>query len=61
MWSFLTPLLIGRATGGWRLFRAALLIILVGCVILGVIYATIVFRAIGNTPEKHHVQPHTSH
>ena len=61
MWSFLTPLLIGRATGGWRFFRAAFLIIMIGCMIVGFIYAAIVFRAVSNMPEKQHVQPHSSH
>ena len=37
MWTFLAALLIGRATGGWRYMRAALLITLIGCVIVGLI------------------------
>jgi len=59
--SILTPFLIGRATGGWRYMRAILLLILVGCAFVGVIYAAIVFNAVRNTPENHHVQHSSSH
>ncbi|MGF7180437.1 hypothetical protein [Tunturiibacter psychrotolerans] len=61
MWSFLAALLIGRATGGWRYMRAALLITLIGCVIVGLIYAVVIFNAVGTTPEEHHVQHHSTH
>jgi len=60
MWFFLAPFLIGRATGGWRYMRAALLFMLIGCVIVGLIYAVVVFNAVRNTPEKRHVQQHIS-
>jgi hypothetical protein len=61
MWTFLAALLIGRATGGWRYMRAALLITLIGCVIVGLIYAVVIFNAVPNTPEEHHVQHHSTH
>jgi hypothetical protein len=60
MWSILTPLLIGRATGGWRYIRVVLAIVLMGCVIAGVIYAALIFNAVRSTPEKHHVQHNSS-
>jgi hypothetical protein len=60
MWTFLAALLIGRATGGWRYMRAALLITLIGCVIVGLIYAVVIFNAVRNMPEGHHVQHHSS-
>ena len=59
--SILTPFLIGRATGGWRYIRAILLLILIGCAIVGVIYAAIVFNAVRSTPENPHVQHSSSH
>ena len=59
--SILTPFLIGRAVGGWRYMRAILLLVLVGCAIVGVIYAVVVFNAVRNTPENQHVQPHSAH
>jgi hypothetical protein len=61
MSSILAPLLVGRAVGGWRYIRAALLIILFGCVIVGVIYAAVFFDAARNLPEKHHVQHNSAH
>jgi hypothetical protein len=60
MWSILTPLLVGRAIGGWRYIRVALLIILIGCAIAGLIYAMVIFNAALKTPEKHHVQHYSS-
>jgi hypothetical protein len=60
MGSFIAMLLIGRATGGWRYMRAALLVILIGAVIIGCVYAAIIFNAVRSTPENHHVQHHSS-
>jgi len=60
MWSILTPFLIGRATGGWRILRALLLLIVIGAAIAGVIYAAVVFNAVRNTPENHNVQHHSN-
>ena len=60
MWSFLAPLLIGRATGRWRYIRVALAIILVGCAIAGLVYAAVVFNAVLKTSENHHVQQYSA-
>jgi hypothetical protein len=60
MWSILTPLLIGRATGGWRYMRVLILLVLIGCLVAGLIYAAVIFNAVRNTPEKHHVQQHSA-
>ena len=61
MWSLFAAFLVGRATGGWRYMRAALLIILMACVVVGFIYAIAMFNAVRSTPEGHHVQHHSSH
>ena len=60
MWSFIAALLVGRATGGWKYMRAALIVIVIGCAIVGFIYAAVVFNAVRPTPEDHHVQHHSS-
>lgn len=60
MWSFLAPFFIGRAVGGWRYIRVALLVILIGCIIAGILYAVIVFNAVRSTPETHHVEHHST-
>ncbi len=60
MGSFFAALLIGRATGGWRYMRAALVVILIGGVIAGFIYADIIFNAVHSTPRNHHVEHHTT-
>jgi hypothetical protein len=60
MWSIITPFLVGRGTGGWRYIRVALLFILLACLLAGVIYALVVFKAIQNRPEDHHVQHHST-
>lgn len=60
MWTFITPFLIGRATGGWRYIRVVLAIIVIGCAVAGVIYAAVIFHAVSKTPEKHYVQHHSA-
>lgn len=61
MWSLLAPFLVGRAVGGWRYIRVVLMVMLLGCIIAGFIYAIVVFRAIQSRPEGHHVQHHSTH
>jgi hypothetical protein len=58
--SILTPLLIGRAAGGWRYIRVVLIVILIGCAVAGLVYAVVIFNAVRNTPERHHVEQHTT-
>ena len=58
--SILTPFLIGRAAGGWRYIRVVLLVILIGCVVAGIVYAVMVFNAVRTSPESRHVQHHSS-
>jgi len=41
--------------------RYSLLIVIVGCLIVGVIYAAVFFNAARNLPEKHHVQHYSAH
>lgn len=60
MWQLISAFLVGRAVGGWRYIRIALVVIVLGAIVAGVLYAVIVFNAVGNTPENHHVQHHSS-
>lgn len=60
MWQIISAFLIGRAVGGWRYMRIALLLVLLGCSIAGVFYAVAVFNAVRSTPETHHVHHHSS-
>ena len=60
MGSLIAAFLVGRATGGWRYMRVALLIIVIACVVAGFIYAIAMFNAVRSTPEGHHVQHHSS-
>jgi len=61
MWPILAPLLVGRGIGGWRYMRAALLIILFGSVIVGLIYAGIFFNSARHLQEKHDAQHNSAH
>ena len=36
-------------------------VIFVGCLVAGIVYAVVVFNAVRNTPESHHVQHHSTH
>lgn len=60
MWSMLSAFFIGRAVGGWRYIRIALLVILIACIIVGVLYAAVVFNAVHNASETRHVQHHSA-
>ena len=60
MWNFLFGFLFADATKGSRAFRAVLLLILVGSTVVGILYAVVVFNAVRNTPETHHVQHYSS-
>ncbi len=41
--------------------KALALVAVVICLLVGVLYAVIVFNAVRNTPETHHVQHRSSH
>ena len=61
MWQLISAFFIGRAVGGWRYMRIVLLVLLLGCLAVGFLYALVVFNAVRNTPETHHVQHQSSH
>ncbi len=50
-----------RKAGLGRPFGCMLLLILLGCVIAGAIYFAVVFHAIEQRSQGHHVQPHSAH
>jgi hypothetical protein len=35
-------------------------VVLIGCLIVGILYAVVVFDAVHSTPENHHVQHHST-
>ncbi len=49
-----------RRLGLTRPFRYLVLIVLLGCLVAGAIYATVVFRAVAERNQVPHVQPHSS-
>jgi hypothetical protein len=61
MWNFLKGMLIVRATGTARPVRIILLLVLIGSIVAGIIYAFVVFQAIRERSSGHHVQHHSSH
>lgn len=61
MFWFLVDVLALRRLGLSRPFRYLLLVIFFGCLIAGLLYAVVVFNAVRNSSEPHHVQHHSSH
>jgi hypothetical protein len=61
MFWFLFDVLTLRRLGLARPLRYAILIVLFGCLIAGVIYTTIFLNAARSLPEKHHVQHISAH
>lgn len=61
MFWFLVDVLALRRLGLSRPFRYLLLVIFIGCLIAGLLYAVVVFNAVRNSSETHHVQHHSSH
>ena len=60
MWDFLTGFFMVRATGS-RFIRILLVIFLTGALIAGVIYATVVFKAVTERSNSPHVHAHSTH
>lgn len=60
MWDFLLGFLFARATGISRFVRAILVLVAIGVVIAGVIYACVVFRAVQKRSQHPHVQTHST-
>ena len=61
MWEFLTGFFFARATGLSRIMRPLLLLFFVGCLVAGLIYAYVVFNAVSERSEPHHVHTHSTH
>ena len=60
MWNFLLGFLGARATGASRIIRPLLLIVLIGAIIAGVIYALAVFQAINQRSQSPNVHAHSN-
>jgi hypothetical protein len=60
MSDFLTGFFMVRATGS-RFIRILLVIFLAGALIAGVIYATVVFKAVSERSNSPHVHAHSTH
>jgi hypothetical protein len=50
-----------RKLGLGRPFRFLFLVIFLGCLIAGLIYAAVVFHALSERNRAPHVQPHSTH
>jgi hypothetical protein len=61
MFWFIIDVLTLRKLGLGRPFRYLLLIFLAGCLIAGVVYASIVLKAVSERSNAPHVSPHSSH
>jgi hypothetical protein len=55
MWEFLLGLLFARATGISRFVRAILVVLAIGAIIAGVIYASVIFLGIQERSQHPHV------
>jgi hypothetical protein len=58
MWNVLLGFLLGQTPGTPRYVRALLAAIAVGVVIVGLIYAVVVFQAVSERSHASHVPPH---
>jgi hypothetical protein len=61
MWNFLLGFLFARATGISRFIRPLLLLVLLGAVLAGVIYAFAVFQAVSQRSHTSDVHTHSAH
>jgi general stress protein CsbA len=61
MWNFILGFLFARATGISRFVRPLLLLVLIGAVIVGFIYAAAIFKAANQRSDRDHVQHHSTH
>lgn len=60
MFWFLLDILALRRLGLSRPFRYVLLVLLVGCLVAGFIFAAVVLNAVSKKTEVHHVQHHST-
>jgi hypothetical protein len=61
MFWYLVDILALRRLGLSRPLRYLLIVIFLGCLVAGLIYASVVFHAIEGRNSGHHVQPYSSH
>ena len=65
MWNFLLALFVGTAAGSTRTaqrsVRPILILLLLGAIVAGVIYACVVFKAVSERNNTPHVSTHSSH
>ena len=61
MFWYLMDVLALRKLGLARPLRYLFLLLLVGCLVTGIIYASVVFQAISERSEPHHVHTHSTH
>ncbi len=60
MWEFVLGFLFARATGISRFVRPVLVLFAVGVLIAGAIYVSVVFRAVQERSQGHHVHAHST-
>lgn len=58
MWEFILGFLFARATGIYRIVRPILLLVTIGVIIAGAVYVSVVFRAVQERSQDHHVHSH---
>ena len=61
MFWYLMDVLALKKLGLARPLRYLFLLLLVGCLVTGIIYAYVVFHAISERSEQHHVHTHSTH
>lgn len=65
MWNFLLAFFFGSAVAntrtGRRVLRPLLLLFVIGVIVSGFIYAFVVFHAVSERSEQHHVHTHSTH
>jgi 4-hydroxybenzoate polyprenyltransferase len=61
MWNFLLGYLFAGATLQSRVWRLILLVVLIGALVAGIIYASIVFNALTERSSDPHVQHHSTY
>jgi hypothetical protein len=58
MWNFLFGFLLARETGMSRFIRPVLLLLLIGSLIAGLLYAAVIFQAVNERNRASHVHSH---
>lgn len=61
MWNYLYAFLFSRAVGRSRYLRYALLVLLAGAVVAGLIYADVFLNAVKERSQAPHAHTHSTH